>query len=134
MNEAIAHFENDLSQAGVETRGVATLALLYRDALLSASDRAWNRLYRATFSTLRALARRQPARILSRTALESLLRLLEDDLGSALFGTPAVSRLRASLVLDSTLTYLPAQKRSDRSESGLIAAGRIIRGVTVGSE
>lgn len=134
MNEAIAHFEDDLSQAGVETRGIATLASLYRDALLSASDRAWSRLYRATFSSLRALVRRQPYRIRSRTALESLLRLLEDDFGLALFGAPAVSRLRASLVLELTLPYLTPQKRSDRSESGFIAAGRIVRGVTVGSE
>lgn len=134
MNEAIAHFEDDLSLAGVGARGIATLVSLYRDALLDASDRAWSRLYRAMFSSLRALARRPSARIQSRAALESLLRLLEDDLGLALFGAPAVSRLRASLVPDSKLSHLPAQKRSDRSESGFIAAGRVIGRVTVGSE
>lgn len=134
MNEAIAHFEDDLSHAGVGARGIATLVSLYRDALRDASERAWSRLYRAMFSSLRELARRPSARIQSRAALESLLRLLEDDLGLALFGAPAVRRLRASLVPDSKLSYLPAQKHSDRSESGFIAAGRIVRGVTVGSE
>jgi hypothetical protein len=135
MNEAIAHFENDLSQAGIGAHAIVTLASLYRDALLDASDRAWGRLYRATFSTLRALALRPPSGIRpSRRAIESLLRLLEDDLGTALFGAPAVSRLRLSLMLGSNLAYLTAQKHSDRSESGVVAAGRIIRGVTVGSE
>jgi hypothetical protein len=135
MNEAIAHFENDLSQAGIGTRAIVTLGSLYRDALLDASGRAWSRLYRATFSTLRALARRPPSGIRqSRRAIESLLRLLEDDLGMALFGAAAVSRLRVSLMLDSNLAYLTAQKHSDRSESGLVAAGHIVRGVTVGSE
>jgi hypothetical protein len=133
MNEAIAHFENDLSQAGIGARAIATLASLYRDALLEASGRAWSRLYRATFSTLRALARRPPSRQ-SHAAIESLLRLLEDDLGMALFGAPAVRRLRVSLALDSTLAYLTVQKHSDRSETGFIAAGRIVRGVTVGPE
>jgi hypothetical protein len=135
MNEAVAHFEDDLLQAGIGARAIATLACLYRDALLDASDRAWSRLYRATFSTLRALARRPPSRLQrSRMAIESLLRLLEDDLGTALFGAPAVSRLRVSLMLDSNLAYLTAQKHSDRSESGFVAAGRIVRGVTVGAE
>jgi hypothetical protein len=135
MNEVIAHFESDLSQAGVGARAVATLASLYRDALLDASDRAWTRLYRATFSTLRALARRPPGRIRqSHRAIESLLRLLEDDLGTALFGAPAVGRLRVSLMLDSNLAYLTAQKHLDRSEPGFIAAGRVVRGVAVGSE
>jgi hypothetical protein len=134
MNEAIAHFENDLSQAGIGPHAVTTLASLYRDALLDASDRAWSRLYRATFSALRALSL-QPSRMRpSHVAIESLLRLLADDLGMALFGAPAISRLRVSLMLDSNLAYLTAQKHPDRSESGFIAAGRIVRGVTVGSE
>ncbi len=133
MNEAIAHFENDLSQAGMDARAIATLTSLYRDALLEASGRAWSRLYRATFSTLRALARR-PSRRQSHAAIESLLRLLEDDLGMALFGASAVRRLRGSLALDSTLAYLTVQKRSDRSETGFVATGRIVGGVTVGPE
>jgi hypothetical protein len=135
MNEAIAHFEHDLSRAGVGGHAVATLTSLYRDALRDASDRAWSRLYRAIFSTLRALTRRPPSRIgRSRTAIESLLRLLEDDLGTALFGAPAVGRLRGSLALESNLAYLTVQKHSDRSETGFVTAGRIVRGVTVGSE
>jgi hypothetical protein len=135
MNEAIAHFEDDLAQAGIGAHAIATLASLYRDALLDGSDRGWSRLYRATFSTLRALARRPPRRIQqSRISIESLLRLLEDDLGTALFGAPALSRLRVSLKLDSNLAYLTAQKHSDRSESGFVAAGRIVRGVTIGAE
>jgi hypothetical protein len=97
VNQAIAHFEDDLAQAGVETRGIAALVALYRDALMDASERAWNRLYRAIFSSLRALSRRPSARIKSRGALESLLRLVEDDFGFALFGAQAVSRLRALL-------------------------------------
>ncbi len=102
---AVSRFEDDLSQAGVEARAMATLGSLYSDALLEASDRAWSRLYRATFSTLRALARRPTTRIQSRAALETLLRLLEDDLGLVLFGAPAIGRLRASLVLDANSTY-----------------------------
>jgi hypothetical protein len=135
MNEAIAHFEGDLAQAGIGAHAIATLASLYRDALLDGSDRAWSRFYRATFSTLWALARRPPRRVQqSREAIESLLRLLDDDLGTALFGAPAVSRLRISLMLDSNLAYLKAEKHSDRSESGFVAAGRIVRGVTIGAE
>jgi hypothetical protein len=135
MNEVIAHFENDLLQAGIGARAVAMLGFLYREALLDTSERAWSRLYRAAFSTSRALARRPPSGIAqSHRATESLLRLLEDDLGMALFGAAAVSRLRVSLMLDSGLTYLTAQKHADRSESGVIAAGRMVRGVTVGSK
>lgn len=105
VNEAIAHFEHDLAQAGVETRGIATLVALYRSALVDASERAWNRLYRAIFSSLRALSRRSSARIQSRSALESVLRLVEDDFGFALFGAPAVSRLRASLAPDDQVSW-----------------------------
>jgi hypothetical protein len=98
MNEVIRNLVRDLCEAGVDARRRAVLALLYDHALTASSARAWTRLYRALFSALRLVAHKRLVRSrASRLAVESLLRLLEDDLGSSLFGTGATGRLRASL-------------------------------------
>jgi len=98
MNDAVTRFARDLLDAGIGTREREVLALLYGRALTAGSPMAWTRFYRALFSALRlrALTSSTPT-WQSRFAVESLLRILEDDLGSALFGREATDRLRAAL-------------------------------------
>lgn len=98
MNDAVWRFARDLSDAGVGVRRRAVLALLYERALTAQSDAAWARLYRTLFYALRLISPALPVpAVRSPAAVESLLRVVEDDLGSTLFGARALNRLRASL-------------------------------------
>lgn len=97
MNEAVWRFARDLSDAGIAPRRRAVLALLYDRALAAASGASWARLYRTLFSALRLVSYESPASVVPAAAVESLLRIVEDDFGLSLFGERAVSRLRASL-------------------------------------
>jgi hypothetical protein len=98
MNEALQSLVRDLFDAGIETRQRAVLALLYDRALTSGVGESWTRFYRALFSALRQLSLKASAPTgKSQFAIESLLSILEDDLGSMLFGAEATQRLRASL-------------------------------------
>jgi hypothetical protein len=101
MNDPVWHLSADLFHAGISLRRRAVLALLYDRALTENSAASWTRLYRAIFSALLALsldstepAWRSPA------AVESLLRIVEDDLGLQLFGMQAAKRLRARISLN----------------------------------
>jgi hypothetical protein len=96
MNDAVWRFARDCTDAGMGARQRAVLALIYDRALAAGSAASWTRLYRALFSALRLLARSAPAGQLA-PAIESLLRILEDDLGVKLFGLLALRRLRGSL-------------------------------------
>jgi hypothetical protein len=97
MNGAVARFAADLLDAGVATRERAVLALLYDRALLTGSATAWTRFYRALFTALRPLAHEPPASVSTATAIESLLRIVEDDLGARLFDADELRRLRGRL-------------------------------------
>lgn len=108
MNDAISHFSTELLDAGITTRRRALLVLLYHRALTAPSPASWARLYRTLFSALHLLAQETPAPTWrSHAAVEALLRVVEDDLGSLLFGTEALIRLRASLA-----RFAPARPRS----------------------
>jgi hypothetical protein len=98
MNDAVTHLAGDLFDAGIEPRRRSVLMLLYDRALNARSPESWRRFYQALFSALRRLANRSSAPTWrSYFALRSLLRILEDDLGSVLFSARAAARLRASL-------------------------------------
>lgn len=106
MNDAVTRLAGDLFDAGIEPRRRAVLTLLYDRALHARSPESWRRFYRALFSALRRLSHEASAPTWrSHFALRSLLRILEDDLGSVLFSAGATSRLRASL--DSPLYFQP---------------------------
>jgi hypothetical protein len=98
MNDTIQRFGRDLLEAGVVMRQRAVLMLLYDRALSAGLPASWARLYRTLFSALRLLAEKRPDAVKgSRLAIDSLLRILEDDFGAALFGAEATRRLRWSL-------------------------------------
>jgi hypothetical protein len=99
VNGAIARFVDDLLDAGICTRRRAVLTLLYDRSLMAGSTASWRRLYRAIFAALQQLSEEPPAPTpRSFAAQASLLRIVEDDLGSEIFGVAAVGRLRAVLV------------------------------------
>ncbi|MBV8498381.1 MAG: hypothetical protein JO003_03910 [Candidatus Eremiobacteraeota bacterium] len=96
--DAVARFARDLFEAGVGRRERAVLALRYDRALTEGSRVAWTRFYRALFSALSLLARKHRAPTWqSRFAIGSLLRILEDDLGSALYDREFTDGLRTAL-------------------------------------
>ncbi|MBV8066631.1 MAG: hypothetical protein JO113_01540 [Candidatus Eremiobacteraeota bacterium] len=126
MNDAVTRFAGDLFDAGIETRRRAVLTLLYDRALNARSPESWRRFYHALFSALRRFSHQASAPTWrSHFALRSLLRILEDDLGSVLFGTGAASRLRASI--DVPLYFRPPERpemTERRSDSGAGARRR----------
>ena len=82
MNDTVWRFARDLSDAGVGMRQRGVLALFYDRALSAQSGAAWARLYRTLFSALRLLSLESHApTVHTPAAIESLLRILEDDLG-----------------------------------------------------
>lgn len=95
MNDVIEHFAGDLRASGVDELGVVRTAQLYGRALVTGSDFAWRQFYRATFVALTRSAERALPRSLA--AVESLLRLLDDDLGRTLFDAGTVAQLDARL-------------------------------------
>jgi hypothetical protein len=96
MNEAVRHLRDDLVWSGVDKDRTDEVSLLYANALTRGSREVWHEFYRAVLHALEALATRPEAR--GRVeARESLLRIIEDDLGSTLFGD-AAARLRERLV------------------------------------
>jgi hypothetical protein len=99
MNDEVTRLAGDLFDAGIEPRRRVVLTLLYDRALNARSPESWRRFYRALFTALRRLSHQGSAPTWrSHFALRSLLRIIEDDLGSVLFGSGATNRLRASLV------------------------------------
>ena len=101
MNDPVWRLSADLFHAGICLRRRAVLALLYDRALIDNSAASWMRLYRAIFSALLTLSLNSPVPAArSSAAVESLLRILEDDLGLQLFGADAVWRLRARISLN----------------------------------
>jgi len=92
VNDATERLTQDLRDAGIAPDEVRRVTRLYDRALSRAATVDWERLYRATFFALRRTDATAPH---SRGAVESLIRLLEDDLGAALFGTEAVAVLRS---------------------------------------
>jgi hypothetical protein len=101
MNDPVWSLSADLFHAGICLRRRAVLALLYDRALTENSAASWTRLYRAIFSALLTLSRDSTAPAWqSSAAVESLLRIVEDDLGLQLFGAQAAERLRARISLN----------------------------------
>jgi hypothetical protein len=91
-------FARDLRDAGASESDISDLSRLYDRALTNPSDSSWEQFYRATFAVAcRTLGQAVPR---SMEAVASIVRLLEDDLGTALFG--AVS-------LDDIARQAPAQ-------------------------
>jgi hypothetical protein len=108
MNDPVWRLSADLLRAGICLRRRAVLALLYDRALTENSATSWTRLYRAIFSALLTLSRDSTGPAWrSSASVELLLRIVEDDLGSQLFGAQATRRLRARL----SLNRFPAQTR-----------------------
>jgi hypothetical protein len=108
VNDAVWRFARDLADAGMSAGQRAVLALIYDRALTAGSAASWTRLYRVLFSALRLLARSAPAGPFT-PALESVLRIVEDDFGLKLFGPLALRRLRASLGLRKPLLQPAAE-------------------------
>lgn len=108
MNDAVWRFARDLADAGMNAGQRGVLALIYDRALAARSAASWTRLYRALFSALRLLARSTPAGSFA-PAVESLLHIVEDDLGLRLFGPLALYRLRASFRLGKPLSQPAAE-------------------------
>ena len=82
----------DLIQAGIVPTEEQELCLLYELALRDGSDFRWEQFYRALFAALKDLA--GASRTRRRPAIESLLLIVEDDLGLRLFGEPALAQIR----------------------------------------
>jgi hypothetical protein len=83
MNDAVMNFARDLRDAGASESDVRDLSRLYDRALRNPSESAWEQFYRATFAVAcRTLGQAVPQ---SREAVASIVRLLDDDLGTALF-------------------------------------------------
>jgi plasmid stabilization system protein ParE len=97
LNEAVRHLCEDLFGSGIDNERIAGITALYADALKRQAPEVWMAFYDAMFQALRALAAR-PQEFSQREARESLLRIIEDDLGSALYGN-AVVELRDQLNL-----------------------------------
>ncbi|MGA3036348.1 MAG: hypothetical protein ABSE64_02590 [Vulcanimicrobiaceae bacterium] len=97
LNEAVRHLCEDLVESGIDHDRIAEITLLYGEALKRRTSDVWMAFYSSVFKALRALAAYPPG-FSQREARESLLRIVEDDLGSALFGN-AVAQLRDQLNL-----------------------------------
>jgi len=95
LNEAVRDLCEDLVESGIDDDRIADITALYADALKHRTQEVWTAFYTAVFQALRALAAR-PQPFSRRPARESLLRIVEDDLGCALFGD-AVAELRERL-------------------------------------
>lgn len=95
MNDVIERFAGDLRACRVDEVDVERTMRLYDRALVSGSDVTWRQFYRATFCALKRSAERVVARRVF--AVESLLRLLGDDLGAALFEAGTIAQLGARL-------------------------------------
>lgn len=95
LNEAVQRLCDDLFESGIDDGRVAEISALYADALKRRTGEVWTAFYDAVFQALRALAA-QPQKFSQRAAREALLRIVEDDLGHALYG-PAVAELRTQL-------------------------------------
>lgn len=86
--------ERDLLDCGVPSSEVATLAIRYARALETNSHIDWIELYVGIFATLRrSLHHTHPAK---GPALERILLLINDDLGSELFSEDARQELADS--------------------------------------
>jgi hypothetical protein len=97
LNEAVRHLCEDLFESGIDNDRIAEITALYAEALKRRTREVWTAFYDAMFRALRALAA-GPQGFSQREARESLLRIVEDDLGRTLFGD-AVAELRDQLNL-----------------------------------
>ncbi|HEY1975244.1 MAG TPA: hypothetical protein VGG89_01695 [Candidatus Baltobacteraceae bacterium] len=95
MNDTIEHFAGDLRACGIDEPDVLHTARLYDRALARGSESAWRRFYLATYVAVSRGAERTLPRSLA--AVESLLRLLRDDFGAALFDADLVALLSSRL-------------------------------------
>jgi hypothetical protein len=93
VNDAVMSFARDLRDPGASESDISDLSRLYDRALTNPSDSGWEQFYRATFAVAcRTLGQAVPQ---SREAVASIVRLLEDDLGTALFGRDLAIRRRS---------------------------------------
>jgi hypothetical protein len=90
----------DLRAAGVAAAPAARAEEAYVRALHVRQDTAWTQLYDLIFASLDDAARRRSLAGAPR-AVGSLLRLLDDDLGSRRFSAPERERIRRSLLEDA---------------------------------
>jgi hypothetical protein len=97
QNEAVLRLCDDLVESGIDYAHIAEITVIYADALKRRTSDLWKAFYDAVFQALWALVDR-PHVLSQREARESLLRILEDDLGCTLFGNGA-SDLRNQLSL-----------------------------------
>ena len=89
MTDPVGRLAFDLREAGIHD---GEIVALYDRAIAQPAPDAWERFYRAVFRALSLLE--QPR---SFAAVESLLRLVEDDFGFELFGEVALRRLRMTM-------------------------------------
>lgn len=95
--DALERFNDELIACGVTGEAVRMLCRRYGRALRTASARDWEGLYRDLFGALGVLSERGGSAAAGGAALESVMRILEDDLGHHLFGANALAALRARL-------------------------------------
>jgi hypothetical protein len=97
MNQALESLLTDLIAAGVALHDAREVRRVYADALSRKDHAYWVAFYRAVYAALhrmRADARRpEPERRVAARA--SLLLLVEDDLGAALFSQSEIADLRS---------------------------------------
>jgi hypothetical protein len=98
MNDVVQRLCDDLVESGIPSQSIARVAGLYQVALAERWVEDWDAFYRAVFTALEELpVQTQSPR--SERALDSLLRIIEDDHGLMLFGEDASKRLRHELAV-----------------------------------
>jgi hypothetical protein len=107
MNRALEALFADLLLAGVTLNEARDVRRSYERALRRQRTSGWIGFYRAVFEALNGTAVAAfPQSAMRRPARASLLRLLEDDLGSTLFSESEMANLRARL--DESQAETPA--------------------------
>ena len=124
--DAVDRFGVELTGCGVAPATIARLSRRYAEALLTGERSAWERLYDDLFAGLTAVANRPAHAAVRRVLLDSVLRILEDDLGTERFGERAVFELRESLMKLHDGDHV---RRTNAAFGEFLARGEIERGV-----
>lgn len=114
-NEAVLHLRSDLVESGMRAYDVAVVERSYERALRAPSEQAWQRFYEEVLAALLHLSgKRRRLDKRTRRATESLLRLIDDDLGSALVDPAVAVQLRRTLIAPSRGKGLEYRRRRQR--------------------
>ncbi|GAC1388603.1 MAG: hypothetical protein NVSMB31_02840 [Vulcanimicrobiaceae bacterium] len=93
--ELIDNLRADLAGCALEPIAIDTVSTLYATALSTRGAADWECFYYELFEQVSRISREPAKQILSSPMFESVMRILEDDLGQRLFAFEAVTALRA---------------------------------------